>query len=37
MKNIARFLGKTGNKINKNIASPWNYYLQQFHRKGCGN
>ena len=28
---------KTGNKINKNIASPCNYHLQQLLRKDCVN
>ena len=28
---------KTGNKTNKNIASPCNYHLQQLLRKDCAN
>ena len=28
---------KTGSKINKNVASPCNYHLQQLLRKGCVN
>ena len=29
--------GKTGNKMNKSIYIPWNYYLQQLLRLGSAN
>ena len=35
---IYQILGeKTGNKINNNISSPCNYYLQELPKKGCAN